>query len=247
MTDPTDQKHVQPLLDRISDYSPGRDYQPCTITFHMRTPVCLGHPWINFDSLCAYACLTEVLGEDLRKLPNKTDINTYNLLELPLAKTNETYHSSISFFDTDDLNVKTIYKRFETTYLHHLTKKKRTGKIRQGSGAFRNFMLRVPYIPTRTVTFHVCGDIETIGEVISNISSLGLKRAEGNGIVNSVSIEEEDRDRSIIFEGNAMRPLPCRLWGPGHKNVMLAWKLPYWLKTNVEMCIYPGSIVGIGG
>src|SRR5690606_41294083 len=55
-----------------------------------------------------------------------------------------------------------IYKRFEERWAHNLDKK----KIYQGTGTFRSFMMKQPYVPCKEVTYYVHGDMEIIRELI---------------------------------------------------------------------------------
>jgi len=240
-----DNEIINELMTKIKKYKPSQDFQSCKVIFTMRSHIYLTHPWINFDSLIAYSCLKDILKTDFYKLPSKLPLDIYQNLQLPIKQSKGVYHTSISFFSNDNVNLDTIYKRFETNNLHHLTENKRKGKIRKGSGPFRDYMIKLPYIPTKSVTFYVNADIEELRHLLKNITNLGKKKSIGGGLIRDITINENEEDRSLIYENKAMRPLPVKEFGPGMKMVMLAYKFPYWDKQNVGMCIFPESELGL--
>lgn len=238
---------VSSSVDWIHGIKAPNDSVPCKITFKMQAPIYLGHPWINLDSLLTYCVLQDQFGDEIVNLPNKIPIDLGNV-DIPVTNTLGVNHTSISFFndelkvlDQNDFQLDTIYKRFEGKDTDYLKPNKRKGKIRKGSGKFRNFWLRLPYLTPQTVVFYANGNIEGLKYLLDNIHTLGLKRSINAMNIKSVKIKEIETDMSLEHEEKAMRPLPCKKWGAGYNNVNLAYKPPYWDKKNVEMCIFPLS------
>jgi len=100
-----------------------------------------------------------------------------------------------------------IYKRFEGKDTEYLTPKKQGGKIRKGSGKFKNFWLRLPYISPETVTFYANGNIEEIERLLKEYShTLGLKRSINALNVKKVKIKEIEKDKSLIHEKRQCDP-----------------------------------------
>jgi len=241
-------KTVSNPIDWIHDCRVPDNCVPCKIIFKMQGLIYLGHPWINFDSVLYSCILQDVLGDDFFNLPTKSPISLENI-EPPFMTTLGVNHTSISFFndeirvlDEHDFTLDMIYKRFEGKDTDYLIPQKQGGKIRKGSGKFKNFWLRLPYITPETVTFYTNGNIEEIERLLKEYShTLGLKRSINALNVKKVKIKEIEKDKSLIHEKKAMRPLPCKKYGAGYKNMNLTYKPPYWNQREAEMCIFPCS------
>lgn len=224
-----------------------QDSVPCKITFNMQGFIYLAHPWINLDSLLMHCVLQEVLGEKIVDLPNKDPIDLSGI-ELPIKTLLGVNHTSISFFDDEikvldstDFNIDTVYKRFEGKDTAYLKRNKNKGKIRKGSGKFKSYAMKLPYISPGTVTFFAHGNIEGLKYLLRHVHCLGLKRSINALNVKSLKIKEIEEDKSLVYQGKAMRPLPCKKYGAGQNNVNMPYFPPYWDKRNIEMCIFPCS------
>jgi len=229
------------IQQRIEEYEPRSDYTPLRVIFKTTTPVCIAHPWIAFDGLLAHTLLRKILGDDYRALPSKAPADVSSL-KLPVKKFQKSdkffYHASISFFDVQDHYRTVIYKRFHEKDLYRV-KQLRKKKIVRGSGHFRDFMISLVYVPCRSVTFYVNGDKKEIRELCRAIPSIGKKSAIGFGEITSVEISEIDRDRSIIYSGKAMRPIPQWAFKSAEEKWLLAYIFPYWSRRNVDLCAVP--------
>ncbi|XRP97790.1 hypothetical protein ACO3UB_08325 (plasmid) [Methanocaldococcus sp. 16A] len=223
-------------------------FQPLKIVFRMITPICLGHPWINFDSLIAHLKLRRDY-PDYRALPSCNPIYDIGKIDLPLKRfkfgCDFVYHASVSIFDVSDYYSATIYKRFTEKYLRY--EKMRVKQIQRGSGFFRDFMINHIYIPAKTVTFYVCGDKEELEELLKGLPGLGKKTAIGYGFIKEFSIDEADEDYSLVKDGKAMRPIPIKACKEAEDIALLAYKIPYWAKRNVAPCVPPGAKVALEG
>ncbi len=212
------------------------------ITFNMGSPVCITHPWISFDSLIAHLLLLDGLGDDYFITPKKLDLSgawPKNRRLLPIKRTGQLYHASVSQFEpVDTVRVTQIYKRFETERSENLNRT----KIRVGQGYFKSYALKQPYVPAQRVRFFVHGDVDLIGNLIDKyLIGLGNDTRIGFGTIRSWKIEETDGDWSIIWNGIAMRPIPVEMCEEWEDEAMLAWKAPYWSPRNVTLCVPPGA------
>ena len=234
---------MQQIFNKLKQYEPPQDFEPLKVIFRMTSPIMLGHPFIHFDSLILHLLYRDLLGDEYYCLPSKNPIDFSQYVKAPIKQTEDVYHTSVSLFDTDTKFATTIYKRFCTEYLELLQTKKR--KIRRGSGFFRDYMMRMIYIPAKTVYFFVNGDKPEIFRLLKSVVYLGKKTAYGYGRVKSIHIESTDGDYSIIKDSKAMRPIPIRMLRDAEVKAMLAYKPPYWDKHSVELCAFPGSIVDV--
>ena len=220
-----------------------KSYTPLRITFYLISPVCLAYPWIHFDGLLGHLKARAMMGEDYYTLPSKEPLPLDLDLPLRASKTvNDkfVYHASVSIFDSNLLSTATIYKRFYDSSIAESLKKT---KIDLGRGLFKNYMMRMPYLPAKTCTFYACGDLDEIKSLISNLAGLGKKVDIGFGGIRSFEIAELNQDFSLVMNGKAMRPIPIELCKFVSEKMMMAYKGPYWDKRNVVLCAPPGAEV----
>ena len=213
--------------------------KPLKIVFEMMTPICLSYPFIFFDGLLAHLVYRRELGEDFYALPSKRVIKVQGERLIPLKKTAGIYHASVSFFDFKDGFGYRIYKKFCERYFEY--EKSRIKKIDRRRGAFRDHIIHLIYVPARKVTFYANGDREKIEDLLSSLSALGKKTSIGFGFFKKYVIEEIDEDRSIVYQGRAMRTIPFPLFSYATDIATMAYKPPYWAIENHIPCAIPGS------
>lgn len=235
-------------------------FQPFFVTFHLCSPkILLGSPWLNFDGVIAHLVVRERLGENFWTLPSKDpmpDSVLYGDRVMPLKQTRQIYHASVGqFLGPFKVGVTTLYKRFDERSCHLIETDIK--KINVGSGLFRAYMMKIPHVTTRTITFFVNGDLKEVLRLLQYLPMLGKKGADGAGDFRATFAEvkhpldwdsnksgicygELPEDYSLVKDGKAMRPLPC-WFRDGEERMMLAWKPPYWDKRNVAVCVPPGA------
>ena len=217
-------------------------FRPFKVVFKLGSPVALSHPWIHFDSLISHLLLLEAFGQDYFITPKKFDISPYlpkNNRLLPIKRTGEIYHASVSqFIPKYSVKITRIYKRFEDKWAGDLDKK----KIRVGSGHFRSYAMAEPYIACKEVVFYVNGDLEIIkGLILRNVIGLGNDLRIGFGTVRDIIFEEIEEDWSLVAGDIAMRPIPVEMCKEYEEAAYIAYKGPYWNPKNVALCVPPGA------
>jgi CRISPR type IV-associated protein Csf3 len=239
---------LEQLEQKLRKYSPDTSiFKPFKLTFFMKTNICLAHPWMHFDGLLAHVLLRKLLGDNFYTLPSNMPIDFFELLELPLKKLYRDdlfiYHSSVSQIKSDKIFTDKIYKRFEDAKMKYMDPGRST-RIDTTRGRFKNYMIRLSYIPTPTVIFYGYGDIGEIETLVENVPGLGKKIAAGFGSFHSFEIEEIEHDKSLVNEDDkAMRPVPCEFLDDRktYEKVQLTYKFPYWAKKNVALCCNVGT------
>lgn len=233
---------MQSIYRKLKGYNPPSNFQPFKVEIKLGSPLLLANPYIHGDSVLMALLMKRILGDDYYNLPAKNPIPVHNILKLPLKQTKEVYHSSVSQFDTDIIKTESVYKRFDEEHLDHV--KSKIKRIRLGQGFFKNYMMKFPVIPTRTVTFYYNGNIKECSSILKDLTALGKKTDIGYGIVRKITIEETEKDYSFVKDGKCMRPLPntdFKDLGIPSISQRLAWKAPYWDKKNITMCAAPGA------
>ena len=230
------------IIQRILDYETGDDYTPLQIVMDVIPPIYIASPWLHLDSILSYLCLRDALGNLLYCMPTEETIDV-SLLNLPLKRTSDVYHSSVGIYAN---NVKlyrdTIYKRFTDKETHKLTHRQQKGRIKTNQGHFKDFMINLPIIITDTITFYCNGDKKELERLLSHLTSIGKKTSIGGGRIRNITITETNEDYSFFKDNCIMRPIPVTMDVPVFEGMIFQkqpYKPPYWDKNNVCMCIVP--------
>ncbi len=234
------------ILEQLSAFLPDENlFQPFKATFKMTTGVSIAHPWINGDSIIAYQLMREILGKEFYTLPTKKVLPINEYLILPLKQSYGVYHASISIFDTDDIYLTTVYKRFADQNTSCIKTRKK--KIQMGAGFYKNCMLSTPYVPAKEVIFYFNGDMELCKRLLKSLPALGKDRSRGFGTIKSISVEPCNEDQSLMKNSCFMRPIPCKeINGISTHSMMLTHHPPYWSRKDAVMCVFPGSGIILG-
>ena len=230
------------IIQRILDYETGDDYTPLQIVMDVIPPIYIASPWLHLDSILSYLCLRDALSDLFYCMPTEETIDV-SLLNLPLKRTSDVYHSSVGIYAN---NVKlyrdTIYKRFTDKETHKLTHRQQKGRIKTNQGHFKDFMINLPIIITDTITFYCNGDKKELERLLSHLTSIGKKTSIGGGRIRNITITETNEDYSFFKENHIMRPIPATMDVPVFEGMIFQqqpYKPPYWDKNNVCMCIVP--------
>lgn len=214
--------------------------EPFVLRCRLATPVALNHPWLHLDGLVAHLLLFRTLGREAYALPTKRVVHhtpppPYRHV---LLKTGELVHASVSFFEPQPKRASLQYfKRFEA---ERFPKK---GKIDRGRGHYRDWALRWVYVAAEWCVFYGVGDLAVLGDLLQDLTHLGNDTRVGWGRVQAWQLEPIPEDRSLVWQGRAMRPIPVRFLRTWSDAVPLAWRPPYWAAENVELCAPPGAEV----
>lgn len=231
--------------------------QNLQITIHLETPVLLGHPYIHFDGLVLHLSLREKMGNNYyTELPSKQpreviDHQRQNIIKVFNQYSDQygghrglrLYHASTSIFDTDLMAATTLYKKFDTNHTDRLDSRK---TISSDRGLFKSYMMRMLYNPSRKCRFYCHGDYDHIKYLLDFLPGLGKKVDVGFGAISKIDVEKIDKDKSIINDGKAMRPIPVELlesYSDAYPSVFIP---PYWNRVNTRLCAPPLSEVRAG-
>lgn len=214
------------------------------VSFAMRGNMAPGWPWINMDGLLAHLEFRRTAGEEYRLLPTK--VVSDDVPELPIKKTKEIYHCSVSIMPHKAIrSLATYYKRFGANIIG----KEGRGKIDRSRGFFKDYVLRTPYISTDLVEFYVCLTTERkwLDELLLGLPGLGKEINIGFGWIKSYTIEEIKEDMGLIDpETNiAMRPIPIEMLSEYSEVERLAYRAPYWDRSHTALCAVPFTKVKI--
>lgn len=202
---------------------------------NMKTPIMLGAPFIAGDGLLAHLEMREHFGEAYAFLPAKQVIPI--IPELYLERWNGIYRASVSIFEDPFMTTTTIYKRFPQGEIANTRDIKKYIDISRGS--YKNYAMEMPLVVTKRVTFYFRGDIERLFYLFKHLKFIGKKTVIGYGEIKEISIQEIDKDYSLIKDDLAMRAIPKHLLKSCEQTAYLAFKPPFWDRKNVTECCVP--------
>lgn len=229
-------------MRRIIDYETGKNYIPLQVVMDVIPPIYITSPWLHLDSILSYLCLRDALEDLFYCMPTGETIDV-SLLDLPLKRTGDVYHSSVGIYsDNSRLYRDTIYKRFTDKETYKLSKRQQKGRIKTNQGHFKDFMINLPILITDKITFYCNGDKNELERLLSHLTNIGKKTSIGSGRIRNINITETSEDYSFYKENRIMRPIPATMDIPVFEGMIFQqqpYKPPYWDKNNVCMCIVP--------
>lgn len=232
------------IIQKIRNYHSECNYEPLKVVFHLTQPIFLIGPWLNFDSIIYMLCFREALGEDFYNLPTDKTIH-YTNIETPIKKTDDLFHSSVGKFENRTLlKIDRIYKRFTDKETSILTNKKNTGKIKVNQGYYKDFIINLPAVYTKQVTFYTNADKSELKRLLKHLTCIGKKTSIGGGKIRKTVITNTDSDYSFYKDGEIMRCIPVKYTKkiplkPGTTYSIQSYKPPYWDNKNKTMCLTP--------
>jgi hypothetical protein len=204
--------------------------EPLEIVFYLQTPVALGFPWIFFDSLIAHVRLREELGERYYSLPTKIPLG--GVPDIPIKRWRDVPVASVSVFEpSSEHHTFSYFKRGDFPFPK--------GKISRASGFFKDFYLKVVYVPAVRIRFYVTGELREIERLVKLVPALGKERNIGFGFIRKAEVREIEHEWGLVKDGVAMRPIPVRYLKSYEDATYLAYKPPYWSKHSVDLCAVP--------
>lgn len=113
-------------------------------------------------------------------------------------------------------------------------------KIDVGRGEYKSYDMPVNLVSTPEVWFFFysnnVGNVEYL--IDKHIVYLGKKRSQGYGEISDFTIDS-------VTDGKIIRPIPKRFFDslPPGELKYCAWKPPYWLPDNFEICVIENKVL----
>lgn len=211
------------------------------ITFNLTSPICfIDRP--VFDSILAYAYVKEKVGFVEQKL-NLTKEEMIDLSEMPLKLHKDGYFIASQVFFDEAINFTSSWKkRWDNQHDHLVDFKGKNKLIRINQGEFKSYDMPLNLYSIPEVYFVF--DSENVKEIEKlikkHIVGIGKKISQGYGFFKDFSIEEIE----LNFDKMLLRPIPKDLIPKtidenSYELKYTAWKPPYWLPDNFELCGVP--------
>lgn len=214
--------------------------RPLKITATMRDPICSYGGEIMLDAVLEHVAW--------RRAGRKTYLmgDPPDSYEIPLKRSGDreswVWHCSSVSADWvfDDLSHKT--RQFPFAKGRYLDPKQR--KINVGAGPTKSFRLPLPLMFAPELTWHCFGHRGLIEGMLDEIQWLGKEHNRGRGKILRWSVEDLDEDRSLVYDGQPMRPLPVCLFPEliGCRTGQVGHRPPYWHPERRTLCYLPSEV-----
>lgn len=139
--------------------------------------------------------------------------------------------------------VKFWHKRFDTILAEeHVDFGKRRGKVNLTSGKYKAYRMPLIVFLFDKLSWYAFGDLEGIKELCVTVTSIGKKKSQGFGFIESWDFEKMEKDFSEKDDrGNLTRPLPFSVknFRDGGKIMQCGVRPPYWHRESQEVCYVP--------
>lgn len=119
-------------------------------------------------------------------------------------------------------------------------------RVELGKGPYKAYHQPLPLIVTAALTWHICGDLVRVRELLTDAPYIGKKRSQGYGRVSQWTVTPEADDRSV-WDGNALqRPIPSELLVAAgvfgdFDTGYYAYRPPYHDARNQALCAMRGT------
>lgn len=110
------------------------------------------------------------------------------------------------------------------------------GSVNPQNGPYRGYNVPMPVVAHCSLVGYLVGDRRRVRRELKRVKYLGKKRSMGIGRVSSLSVDVCEEDRSLVFEGMAMRWLPM---DGGRRDVRP--RPPYWNSCGRVACCEVGD------
>ena len=218
---------------------------PLKISAKIQNSVCGNDPQFPIDGILLYAEMKEIYGDNI--IDPKFDEVLYPDT-VPLAKKHsETefwyYAASFAQYEAKGEYIQRWHKRFRDEYSQMIDFQGRRGKVIIGQGQYKAYQMPLISYLIDEMWWYVVGEKERIEYLLSRISYLGKKRAQGQGLVMKWKVEEIPEDWSEIKDDRWTRAVPCKFLEdirPGMNFTYRSYRPPYWHPSSFAMCTVPG-------
>lgn len=231
-------------------------HTPLRIDFFLSSPICLGqYEHVRLDGVVAHLRARHMDPATYRRRSSSEVVRT-GADGMRAIYHRGIYHASVGLLDADEppnprmpMNDtpgtdSTIYKRLEAGLLCDARLARMANwKHTPGTGPYKHGAIKLVTHPVRRVRFYARANEPILRELLSGLRALGKKTGIGYGQIKSYDITRTPDDRSVAWNGRAMRSIPCEMLDMYELSEWCGWRPPYWDARDARMCAPPGARV----
>jgi CRISPR type IV-associated protein Csf3 len=216
-------------------------FEPLRITAHLRTNV-IADRWLPLDGILLYQACRAQLGPQAMTTPGGMD-NPLGASTLPLAIIHpgrREWYYACSWAQPQPWWVTEGQdhwnKRIDVGFADLIDFQGRRGKVIVEQGAYKAYHMPVFYRVADRIDWYCVGDRIEIERLLSTVTHLGKKAAQGWGRVREWVIESWPVDWSAWREGHLTRGVPLED-AAGARDLLLYGVRPSYYRSNNQMLL----------
>jgi CRISPR type IV-associated protein Csf3 len=219
------------------------------VTAQMSTALAVYDQWTpSLDSILEERILTNL--DSKQANPSSEEIErtrpiVSELMPLKKIEIRETWFWSVSspIYATKGHHTDRYRKRWDS-HDKNLNWGNRRAKFATDHSGEKSYDLPLFTVLTPKITWYAIGDQKEVLALVKTCSHLGKKRSYGNGEVKSWQVDTVTEDRSLVYQGALMRPIPVEIidqFNIESKNPVMLWGYnpPGWYVKNKKLCAMP--------
>lgn len=215
-------------------------FEPMKVTAYLQCPV-ISDAYLPIDGILHYQANRDVNGVQEITLPGedyhpKGTKQTHMWLKVVNGGTPQ-WHYAASFAQWEGAVAEGQdhwNKRFDQSLAHLIDFQGRRGKVIVEQGAYKAYHMPVWYRHALEVTWYLVGDLGWVQRMLSTVTHLGKKTAQGWGAVLRWEVEPWPHDWSVWGPASQlMRAVPS------DKGIRIGLRPSYWLPRNQMICEVP--------
>ena len=210
------------------------------ITAHLRCGVC-SDGCLPLDGILYAQMMRRTYGAEEVTLPGDMAQHSGGHGSVPLARKAEhgVWFYAASFADWGDAWVddRSFWvKRFDMAQSDLIDFGTRKGSLTTSEGRYKGYNMPVFVRHALCVHWYAVGDMARVSDLLSDVTHIGKKTAQGWGRVNGWEIAPWPHDWSVRRDGQLTRAVPAREGG-----TLYGIRPPYWRAGNQVLCQLPAA------
>jgi CRISPR type IV-associated protein Csf3 len=214
------------------------------ISAKLSNSIVTNDPALPLDGLLLKAALEKEFGTPLEAVLPDPKTRLVYPSEMPIETRNAGtpfWYYACSFAQYSLLGESTQHwhKRLRSQHEGRIDWREKRGKVDIGSGRFRGYRMPMQTFHIDMITWYAVGEASPVLSLVSPISYIGKKRAQGQGEILEWRVIETPHDHSEYKEGRRTRAIPIKDEGkltPDTELAFRGFRPPYWHKDNMGWC-----------
>ena len=195
-----------------------RDFESLRVNVTLRSNI-VCDAWLPLDAILLYQASREQFGPQAATLPGGESESQDVPMPLAIRNPGPDWYYACSWAQPQPWwvaeGIDHWNKRFDSAFAFLVDFAGKSAKVIIEKGTYRAYHMPIYYRITRQIDWFCVGDGKEIGRLLSDVTHIGKKRAQGWGRVERWSIEPWPHDWSEWREGKLTRGIPMNLIPPG--------------------------------
>jgi len=210
-------------------------YEPLKITAYPRCGI-IADAYLPIDGILFYAAMRQLHGPQMLSTPGHVPDIEYPTLPLGIREEHGEWFYAASFAQWDAYadGQEHWNKRFDMAQSDLIDFAGRRGRVIVEQARYKSYHMPMFYRHALSVSWYVVGDRAGVSDLLSTMTHIGKKAAQGWGRINEWEVNQVGKDWSTYDDdGNLMRSIPAA------QGIVYGIRPSYWLRENQVTCQMP--------